>query len=443
MSSSSELLACLPGRRFGTGRLTLFSLPALPAAAMLFPLGAYLPPFYAAHTGLSLAATGLVFTLARLWDIVTDPLVGTLSDRTRTRFGRRRAWLVASIPVLCLGLFALFFPPDGVGGFYLTGALLFAFVGFTMLTITHYAWGADLARDEHDRSRFQGAIVIMGIFGTLVAMILPALVEGGAADPIRARVEAMGAFALVTVAPVVLFTVFTIKDDPGAAIDEAKGDLRADLASIWRNRRFVRLLGADFAQGVAGGMLLSTFVFFSASWLGLPDRAGFLLLAFFAAGVVFVPGWLIISKRIGKARAIALSSAVTIPTIAAIWLTPPGSLGVAIAAMAAFGSTMGVWIFLTRSIVADFVAEAAPDLSRRPTGTYFAVTTLTTKLGQALAVGVAYALLPSDAGTIVSSGARDPIVAAVCLIPPVLGHVVMISVMLRHSYESALSSARG
>ncbi|MEM9840402.1 MAG: MFS transporter [Pseudomonadota bacterium] len=420
------------GNRFGLGRLILFSLPAFPAAAMLFPLGAYLPPFYAQQTGLSLATTGLIFSLARLWDIVTDPVIGALGDRTRSSFGRRRSWLLASAPVLTLGLYALFFPPSGVGGIYLTTALLFAFVGFTMLTITHYAWGADLAQNDHDRSRFQGAIVIAGIAGTLCAMILPAVVEGASDDPTTARVEAMGTFALYALIPFVLISVFTIKDDQRTADPAASTrSLRLDLLSVARNRRFLWILVADFAQGVAGGMLLSTFVFFASTWLDLGDRAALLLLLFFASGIIFVPGWLGVSKRLGKSKTVALSSAVTVPFIVGMFFLPEGRLLPAAILMAAFGSTMGVWIFLTRAIVSDFVAEEEAKSASRPTGVYFAVVTLTTKLGQALAVGIAYVLLPDDIATALGDE-RFLSVAVVCLAPAIIGHLIMIAAMMRH-----------
>ena len=419
-------------RKLNFGQLCLFALPALPAAAMSFPLSAYLPPYYASATGLSLGTVGLIFMLARFWDILIDPVMGALSDRTRSPIGRRRPWLLASLPVLGLGAWALFFPPGGAGAAWLLVSLFVAFVGFTMLTITHYAWAADASDDYHDRSRLQGAIVISGIVGTLCALILPALVEQGAADPMQARIEAMGLFALALLVPCILLSVWATPETraqelPPAASKPLLETIRTALSSS----PFRKILLADFTQGIAGGLLLSTFVFFAAAWLDLGDRAGLLLLAFFASGVLFVPGWVVISRHIGKENAVALSSALTIPVIAAFFFIPKGSLAAALTVQALFGSTMGVWIFLTRSLIADIVETEAERTGDSAGGTYYAFATLTTKLGQAVAVGVGYAGLSAVGITPQTlSGEHGLLTAIFTLVPPIVGHFVMIWVML-------------
>ena len=81
-------------------RLLAFGLPGLPLAAFLLPLYVYLPAYYAEDLGLGFAAVGAVLLIARLSDVITDPLIGFLSDRITTSFGRRRIWMVAGTPVV-------------------------------------------------------------------------------------------------------------------------------------------------------------------------------------------------------------------------------------------------------------------------------------------------------------------------------------------------------
>ncbi|HEX7775945.1 MAG TPA: MFS transporter, partial [Parvibaculum sp.] len=81
-------------------RLLAYAGPSIPIAALGLPLAVYLPPFYAGSMGLGLAAVGTVFMLARLWDVAIDPLLGILSDRIITRWGRRRLWVVLSVPIM-------------------------------------------------------------------------------------------------------------------------------------------------------------------------------------------------------------------------------------------------------------------------------------------------------------------------------------------------------
>jgi glycoside/pentoside/hexuronide:cation symporter, GPH family len=427
--------------RLSLPRLMLFAAPAIPAAAISFPIGAYLPPFYAAVSGLDLATIGILFMAARLFDLAIDPAMGALSDSTRTRWGRRKPWLAASIPVLLIGCWLMFFPAEGSGIVALGIALLVAYIGYTMLTITHYSWAADLADEYHERSRLQGAIVIASIAGLLTAMILPALAERGGSDAVVSRVEAIGWYALVLTIPCVLVALFAIP--PGTVrIGEEAGLFDAARRLIKRGA-FSRLLLADFIQGVAGGLLLSGFVFTADARLGVGDRAAFLLLVFMASGMVCVPLWLVLARRLRKQHAIALSSAVTIPFIVGLILMPAGNLLVAVLLVAGFGSTMGVWIFLTRSMVADQDELEFAESGHRQTGTAFALVTLSTKLGGALAVGLGFWLFDIIGFDPSGSVATDTglALALITFGAPILGHLAIIILMLMHPNDQAALAA--
>ncbi|WVM92858.1 MFS transporter [Halopseudomonas pachastrellae] len=94
----------------------------MPLAIIGYPLVVYLPPFYAQEVGLNMALMALVLVVARLSDVITDPLIGTLSDRWRTRFGRRKPWLVMGVPLMLAGTVMIFMPPTAlVSGIYCSG----------------------------------------------------------------------------------------------------------------------------------------------------------------------------------------------------------------------------------------------------------------------------------------------------------------------------------
>jgi len=90
-----------------------YGAPSTPLAMVALPMAVYLPAVYADAEGfgLGLAFVGLVLVLARLFDGVTDPLVGFLSDRTRSRWGRRKPYILLGTPIYILGIFILFIPP--------------------------------------------------------------------------------------------------------------------------------------------------------------------------------------------------------------------------------------------------------------------------------------------------------------------------------------------
>ena len=83
----------------------------LPLAVIGYPLAIWIPAHYSGGLGLSLAAVGTILMLARFTDVITDPLMGELSDRWQTRFGRRKHWVVVGAPLMMLGVYQLFMPP--------------------------------------------------------------------------------------------------------------------------------------------------------------------------------------------------------------------------------------------------------------------------------------------------------------------------------------------
>jgi MFS family permease len=90
--------------------LASYSMVALPIGAMAMPIAIYLPPFYSGGLGLSLATVGLIFTLARVWDLITDPVMGVVIDRYGSRWGQYKHWVALAIPLLMLAIYKLFLP---------------------------------------------------------------------------------------------------------------------------------------------------------------------------------------------------------------------------------------------------------------------------------------------------------------------------------------------
>ena len=174
-----------------------YALPAIPTAALALPLTVYVAPFYAVQIGLGTGLVGVLFFAVRLVDIVFDPLIGFAADRIDTRWGRRRPWLVAIVPPMIVALFALFNPPPHAGALYLAACLTAVYFGFSVLTISHCAWGAELSDAYHERSRISGARQIAYIGGMLLVLILPAFLELRFGASAREKVSAMGWFVIV------------------------------------------------------------------------------------------------------------------------------------------------------------------------------------------------------------------------------------------------------
>jgi len=161
--------------RLKNSTLFFYGLADFPVMLAVMPMMLYLNKFYATDVGISLIDLANILLFARIFDLITDPLVGYLSDHTRTRWGRRKPWVVASLPFLMLGIYKVYLPPDGADIWYLVTWLMVMWLGWTMLMIPYYAWGAELSTDYDERTRVTGWRAALGSFGSLLSITIPAV----------------------------------------------------------------------------------------------------------------------------------------------------------------------------------------------------------------------------------------------------------------------------
>jgi Na+/melibiose symporter-like transporter len=377
-------------------KLAAFGTPAIAVAALTTPLSIYLPPFYSTEMGMGMTTVGAIFMGTKFWDMATDPMVGVLSDRFPTRFGRRRHWIVLSVPILLLSGFFVFFPRAVLSGpatpLFLVSALVALYVGYTFLTISHTSWGAELSPHYHERSRIQGAIQISSLIGMVLVLGTATFTEvTGATLSARQRVEAMGWFMMLALPLSTLLAVFSVSERPVAP--QRRMGWWESWATVARNRPMRRLLVADLMVALPGSARASVFVFFVGDILEAPEWTSLLLLAYFLAGPLAVPAWIAISRRIGKHRALAAGVLLHVVVTLGYLLPGPGDVALFGALSFLSGIVYGGTPFLLRSITADVADLDTVESGQQRTGLYFSLITMTTKVGLALGVGIGYPLL--------------------------------------------------
>jgi len=377
--------------RLPSHRLVAYGALGFPLAALNLPLYVYLPAFYAEEVGLGLAAVGTVLFVARLIDTITDPLIGELSDRVPTRFGKRRPWLVLACPLLLLSSFMLFVPEGGANGWYLFIWTNLAYLAWTLMILPYTAWGAELSGGYHERSRITGAREGFVILGIVFAAALPTLL-GIDAEREKGDVLAALAWIMLVLVPATLLPLLALVPEHPAGRERPLG-LREGLVVAARNRPFVRLIGAYFLNGIANGLPATLFFLFVNHVLEMPERAGPLLLLYFLAGVLAIPFWLMLSYRIGKHRAWA--AAMLWASAVFVWVPflGPGDFWPFFAICLLSGLSLGADLALPASIQADVVDLDRVHSGRQRTGLFFAAWSMATKLSLALAVGLAFPLL--------------------------------------------------
>jgi hypothetical protein len=146
---------------------------------------------YASAFGFDLATVGLIFLCARLWDALIDPAIGIWSDRTRTRFGRRRPWIAAGGVVFAFGAVPVFVPPLWFGPWSLSAALFVLYLGYSMMATPFSAWGGELSSRYHERTRVATYQQSMTSLALLLTLILPSIINEHFATAPRVQLAAI------------------------------------------------------------------------------------------------------------------------------------------------------------------------------------------------------------------------------------------------------------
>jgi GPH family glycoside/pentoside/hexuronide:cation symporter len=370
-------------------RLISYVMPSLALAAVGMPLVVHLPNFYASkEVGLSLVVTGLVFTLMRALDVVIDPVAGYVSDRLRTRFGRRRPMLALGAPLLAIGIWMVFVPGGRVSAVHLGASLFVMYLGWSMCIIPHLSWGSELSGDYHERSRIYGwsqAFTVAGMTGVLV---LPAILEHVGVPQHSTQIMAMAIFSIVTLLAGVLLCVLAVPE-PQVKL-QSYAPLLPTLRFLFRNRAMLQVLGIDFTESLNQGARGAVFFYFAGIGLGVPHAANTILLVYFVSGVLCIPLWMALSRRIGKHRALIAAYIYGFCMAPLLFVIPSGNVLAATVVLAISGANYGAPAFLVRSMMADVADVDTAQNKAERAGVMYSFLSLTAKFGIGLSVLITF-----------------------------------------------------
>jgi Na+/melibiose symporter-like transporter len=383
-------------KRNGLGgwRLAGFASLSVPIYAAQMPLSMHLPAIYAQHFGLSLAVIGSIFLLERLWGAVADPLIGALSDRTRSRFGRRRPWIIAGSFLFGLAAIALFFPSaSAVSPLYLAASLFTFYLGWSMIQIPYLAWSGEISGQYHERTRVVTFQTVAGSAALLLVLILPTIIDQFQPQDGALKLSAMGAVVLVSLALSVVLALRAFPEAPAPEQQRVRLSVGRTIGVVFGDRLLLRVLLSDFAVTIGQSMRAGLIVFFAAFYMGLPQWASGLYLFQFIFGVVAGPIWAQIGYRIGKHRAAIAGELVQVVINLGLLLVVPGQLPLLLALTIAQGLAQGSGNLMLRSMVADVADQHRLKTGEDRTALFFSAFSLSSKAGMAVAVGIALPLV--------------------------------------------------
>jgi glycoside/pentoside/hexuronide:cation symporter, GPH family len=368
-----------------------FACAYMPFAALQLSVAVQLPPFFASQLGLGLAA-GAAFGVVRLIDIPVDPALGLFMDKTQTSIGRYRPWMIAGAPILMLALYMLYQAQPGITEGYLVVWLLVVYLGMSILLVAGNSWASTLATSYKARSRVFGAMLAMGVVGSVTALLIPVIFEKTG----RAELDGMRAVGwfLFGLAPVAI--LIALVKTPERVVKAAPGHRFGvgDYFRLLSRGNVLRILAADFCVTMGPGWMAALYFFYYRQSREISLSAASLLLTLYIlAGLVGGPATAWLGNRISKHRALIVSTTLYSLMLIVIPLLPRGDAMLYAPPMFVLGALAIGFVVMVRAITADVGDELRLEGGRDLIGLLYAVTSATTKAAGALAIFVSYALL--------------------------------------------------
>lgn len=371
----------------------LFALPQFALGAITAPVFYVLPAFYAQYTSASLAALGSALIVTRVFDAVSDPLIGYYGDRTRSRWGARKPWILFGSLLIAWSIWCLFTPDSQSGvNYFLFWSLVF-YTGWTMFELPYGAWLSEVTRNYNDRARISGCIGLAAQLGgfAFFAVFASGLFPSRSVSPELLAV--MGAISAIALPACTGLAVARVR--AGVPVAERKTKLRDLFEGLTNNKPLRILLISQLFGGLGGGIFLTTQLLLLTSYFGQGDKFAILFMVYQGVHFIAMPLWLRIVYRIGKHRAWAISWACSAMLLPVTMLVPPGpDAWKYLVVLAALRSLIaGADIIAPKALMADAIDYGILRTRANPAGSYFALHSLAVKICAAFSSGIALYLL--------------------------------------------------
>lgn len=380
--------------RVPIGQLAAFVLPKLALGLITAPFFYVLPTFYAQNTRATLAGLGTALIVTRLFDAVEDPLIGWLSDRTKSPWGARKPWILGGAVLIATSIFFLFQPgADATVAYFLAWSVVF-YLGWTMFELPSDAWLTEITRDYNDRSRisgWQGLAAQAGGFLFFAASASGLFGKGMSAE----LLAAVGWASLIILPGTVALAVIFVPSGTRSATAFESPKLSGLWKALRSNGALQVLLCSQLLGGFGGGIYLGTQLLLLDGYFQQGHNFGLIFMGYQIVHFAAMPIWLKIIYRFGKHRSWALSWGMSAAMTPLALLVPPGENAIwPLLALAMIRSAVaGADIVAPRALMADAIDYGILKTGENSAGSYFAASSLAVKFCAAVSSGVAFWLL--------------------------------------------------
>lgn len=367
---------------YGLGSLCTGTFATVPGLILLY----YLTNVLAVPA----AVAGAAVFLPKAWDVLINPLVGALSDRSRLRGGPRRPFLLIGACTLP-PLFALIFAAPPLRGApaagYVAVLFLLAATAYAVFQVPYVTMPAEMTEDPHERGRVLGwRVGFLGVAILLSGALAPAVAHADGDTPQSYRL--MGVAVAVLLAVGMFGAWAATRRAPAVARSEAEPSLRAQLATARSHRPFLYLAGMWTLQALAIGVMLAGVQYFATYTLGSAGAVTPLFACLIGPLVLFMPLWNRLARRKGVTYAQWCASLLYTAGAVALAFTGTGGPAVGYAAVVLVGIAYAGLQLLPLTMLADTLAADAARTGKRRAATFTGLWTAAETLAFALGAGV-------------------------------------------------------
>ncbi len=365
----------------------------------------FLYPFFLAMTvGISPKWIAFVMLVARIWDAITDPLMGHISDRTKSRLGKRRIYLVIASPFVLISLYLLFFPYAFPAAGLRVVAVLLSYLIFTTVQtsvmIPYYSLSSEISSDYQERAAYNSYRLGFSIFSSILCVAVPGIVVG-LFDDGAVGYQVMGLSFGLLFALSVLFTGLFAKEEISTPIVEAKLSVR-EMVKPLSLKPFRQYLGMFLVLQMSMAIMSGLFFFYVEYYVTKTQTAagesgivGMIAAALmFAMQIVALPVYLRMIARRGKTFAYRFGSVMWIVTALFIMLIPADVNPLVVYLL---GAVMGFGIsgpgLVPHTMYGDVVDAGQLKFKDRLDGQMSGFTNFINKIAQALGLAIVMFLI--------------------------------------------------
>jgi oligogalacturonide transporter len=359
----------------------------------LIVIGIYYLYFLTDVVKIDPALAGIVLLLSKIWDAVSDPIMGFISDRTRTRFGRRRPYFLAGIVFVFLATFLLWYPVDFDLELHRFVFVLFAYIFFstiiTMVHVPYTALSSELTLDYSERTSLVSVRMWFSGLSALVCAAVPLEVVKHFPD-VRHGYVAMGIFlGLFFALPFIAVFLFT-RERPEFQSEVQPLDIRQSVREFmepFRMRSFRNVLFMYVFSFMTFDVVMAIIIYFMTYYLKKSDQTNYVFATLFIVKLVFIPVLYVLSQRLNKKTSFAyFCFFMFITMVLSFVIAPDSSIIVLHLFAAALGIAVGGIAVLVWAIFPDItdVDELYSGLRRE--GIYSGIFTFARKVSSAVAL---------------------------------------------------------